>query len=218
MVDRKKPAGGSGASSVSRRTFLKTMGGGAVVTAALPSAGLAAAASARRGDEAEVLGPGKVKFSLQVNGKKREVEAEPRASLLELLRDHLDLTGAKKICDMGECGGCTVLLDDVPHYACLLLAVEARGRRITTVEGLEAEELGPVQKAFVEKDAFQCGFCTPGWVMSVEGLRRGNARPDEAAIQRALSGNLCRCSAYPKILEAARAAVGKEGGRGKEDH
>ena len=185
---------------------------------ALPTAGFGAATTADRGEEAEVLGPGKTKFTLEVNGKPEVVEGEPRLTLLDALRDHLDLTGAKNICDMGECGGCTVLIDDLPQYACLTLAVEARGKKITTIEGLGKDSLSPVQQAFVDHDAFQCGFCTPGWIMSIEGMLRANPKPDEAAIQRALTGNLCRCSAYPKILEAARAAAGKGGSRGKKSY
>lgn len=182
----------------------------------LPSAGIAATARQVLADEAEVLGPGKVKFALEVNGKEMPLEVEPRVTLLDALRDHLNLTGAKKICDMGECGGCTVLIDDVPRYACLTLAVEARGKRITTVEGLATDRPHPVQQAFIEKDAMQCGFCTPGWVMSIEGLRRKNPRPDDATLRRALTGNLCRCAAYPKILEAARTATGKGGNDGQK--
>jgi xanthine dehydrogenase YagT iron-sulfur-binding subunit len=195
--------------SFSRRTFLKAIGGSAVVTA-LPAA---AAAERRSVGDAEILGPGKVKFDLTVNGTRRSLEVEPRTTLLDALRDHLDLTGAKKVCSMGECGGCTVLIDDVPHYGCLTLALDARGKSVTTVEGLEKEgKLSAVQQAFVEKDAMQCGFCTSGWIMTVEGLRRRGPLPDEAALRTGLTGNLCRCAAYPKILEAARAAASS--GRG----
>ncbi len=217
MAEKIKRDGGTPSSSVSRRTFLKTLGGGAAA-AAIPGAALAAPIRQARGDEAKVLGPGKAKFVLEVNGQKKEVEAEPRLTLLDVLRNHLDLTGAKNICDMGECGGCTVLIDDVPRYSCLTLALDARGRKITTVEGLETDRLNPTQMAFVKHDAFQCGFCTPGWIMSVEALRRKGGQPDDEKIREALTGNLCRCSAYPKILEAARAVAGKGGGDAKKHH
>ena len=223
MAKQKRAEEKPSRSSLSRRTFLKTLGGGAVVTA-LPG-GIAVAGGVlpegRARDDAEVLGPGKVKIQLKVNGQERAVEVEPRETLLDVLRDRLDLTGAKEICGMGECGGCTVLIDDVPHYSCLNLAVQARGKSITTVEGLvQGDELGRVQKAFVEADGLQCGYCTPGWIVSVEGLLRKHERPTEEQLRHGLSGNLCRCSAYPKILEAAKnvAGLGKKGGksRGKE--
>jgi xanthine dehydrogenase YagT iron-sulfur-binding subunit len=133
---------------------------------------------------------------------------EPRWTLLYVLREKIGLTGTKEGCGRGECGACTVLIDGVPRYACLTLAVEAEGASVTTVEGLlRGEELGPVQSAFVEQDAFQCGYCTPGQIMSVEGLLRKNPAPSIEDIRTAVSGNLCRCGAYSHIFKAAARAA-----------
>jgi aerobic-type carbon monoxide dehydrogenase small subunit (CoxS/CutS family) len=147
---------------------------------------------------------------LNVNGADCTLEVEPRRTLIDALRVDLGLTGAKKSCDMGNCGTCTVLLDGRAAYACLLLAVDCAGRRITTIEGLGRDgELEPIQRAFVEADAFQCGFCTPGQIMSLMGLLNESPSPSDAQIVRALSGNLCRCGAYRNIVRAARLAAGK---------
>jgi xanthine dehydrogenase YagT iron-sulfur-binding subunit len=133
---------------------------------------------------------------------------EPRWTLLYVLREKIGLTGTKEGCGRGECGACTVLIDEVPRYACLTLAVEAEGASVTTVEGLlRGEALGPVQTAFVEEDAFQCGYCTPGQIMSVEGLLRKNPAPSIDEIRTAVSGNLCRCGAYSHIFNAAAKAA-----------
>jgi len=146
--------------------------------------------------------------TLTVNGTRRTVRCEGWERLIDLLRLRLGLTGTKRGCDDGSCGACTVLIDDIPRYACLTLAVEAQGSAITTVEGLMAgEALGPVQTAFVEADAFQCGYCTPGQIMSVEGLLRKNPQPTSAEIRTAVSGNLCRCGAYSHIFNAAAQAA-----------
>ena len=150
----------------------------------------------------------KVPVQLRVNGKLYNVEIEPRRTLLDTLRIDLNLTGTKKVCDMGECGACTVLIDGVTAYSCLLLAVECEGREITTIEGLSGDgSLDPVQQAFIEYDAFQCGFCTPGQIMSVKALLERNQNPTADDIRRAVSGNICRCGAYPQIFKAAEAAV-----------
>jgi aerobic-type carbon monoxide dehydrogenase small subunit (CoxS/CutS family) len=147
---------------------------------------------------------------LNVNGTEHLLEVEPRRTLLDALRNDLCLTGAKKGCDMGNCGACTVLVDGAATYACLLLAVDCAGRAITTIEGLERNsELDPVQQAFIEADAFQCGFCTPGQILSVKALLDRVADPDDAEIVRAVSGNLCRCGAYRNIVRAARIAAGR---------
>jgi xanthine dehydrogenase YagT iron-sulfur-binding subunit len=153
-------------------------------------------------------------IELRVNGQTHAVLAEARWSLLYCLREVIGLTGAKPGCERGECGACTVLIDGLPRYACLTLAVEAQGREITTLEGLMAGEvLGPVQTAFVETDAFQCGYCTPGQIMSVEGLLRANPRPSAEEIRRGVSGNLCRCGAYKHIFEAVRRAAELKAGK-----
>jgi xanthine dehydrogenase YagT iron-sulfur-binding subunit len=147
-------------------------------------------------------------LDLQVNGASRKVQVEPRWSLLYVLRDVLGLTGTKIGCDRGECGACTVLIDGKPRYACMTLAVEAEGHAITTLEGLmDGEKLGPVQQAFAEEDAFQCGFCTPGQIMAVEGLLRQNPSPTFEQIRLGVSGNLCRCAAYKHIFNAAAKAA-----------
>ena len=145
-----------------------------------------------------------MRFSLAVNGVERALDCEPRRTLVDALRGELGLTGTKQACGMGNCGSCTVLLDDAPVYACLVLAVDCAGRVVTTIEGLDAPSA--LQRAFVEEDAFQCGFCTPGQIMALEGLFRADPHPDEAQIVRALSGNLCRCGAYRNILRAAKKA------------
>ncbi len=154
-------------------------------------------------------GPGRVAFTLRVNGKERKVEAEPRETLLDVLRLPLDLTGAKPVCDRGQCGACTVWLDGTPVYACGVLAVEAEGREVTTVEGLGVPDaLHPVQEAFVKEDALQCGFCTPGMVMSAAwAVGRHGKDLTEAQARAACAGNLCRCGTYPNVLKAALAAA-----------
>jgi xanthine dehydrogenase YagT iron-sulfur-binding subunit len=146
---------------------------------------------------------------LDVNGTAHKLVLEPRRTLLDALRDNLYLTGTKKVCDMGDCGACTVLVDGRAMYACLLLAVDCQSRQITTIEGLARDgQLDPVQEAFIEMDAFQCGFCTPGQIMSLRALLNEVSTPSEADIQRAVSGNLCRCGAYVNILRAGRLVAG----------
>jgi aerobic-type carbon monoxide dehydrogenase small subunit (CoxS/CutS family) len=147
-------------------------------------------------------------ITLQINGAEHPLEVEPRRTLLDVLRTELGLTGAKRSCDMGNCGACTVLVDGHASYACLLLAVDCVGRAITTIEGIAAEgSLHPVQQAFVEADALQCGYCTPGQVMSLCGLLNENPSPSDEEIVRAVSGNLCRCGAYRNIVRAGRIAA-----------
>lgn len=195
---------------VSRRSFLKGLGSGAIGAGLL---GAAAAPSVKPASSAgaATLGPGPVTLSLKINGRPRSVRVEPRVTLLDALRDRLDppLTGAKKICDSGDCGGCTVLLDEKPVYACMLLAVDARGRAITTIEGIgTTKKLHPVQAAFVEKDALQCGFCTPGFIVASKALLDAEPRPTLERVRQALSGHLCRCGTYPKVFEAVLVAGG----------
>jgi len=149
--------------------------------------------------------------SLTVNGVLHEVAVEPRRTLLELLRDDLGLTGTKKGCGIGDCGTCTVLLDGVATFSCLTLAIQADGRNVETVEGL-AENGKPnrLQQAFIDHGAIQCGYCTPGMLMTSTELLRRNPHPDEGEIRKAISGNLCRCTGYQKIVEAIQAAAGEE--------
>jgi len=138
-----------------------------------------------------------------INGEIYEDEIDVRRTLLEVLRENFGLTGTKKGCNEGECGTCTVLLDGKPVASCLVLAVEAQGKRIETVEGLaQGGELHPLQQAFLEHGAFQCGFCTPGVLMAAKGLLDENPNPSEAEVRRAIAGNLCRCTGYNKYVEA----------------
>jgi xanthine dehydrogenase YagT iron-sulfur-binding subunit len=158
--------------------------------------------------DSKVRGPGKVQVTLHVNGSLYKVEIEPRRTLLDTLRNDLNLTGTKKVCDRGECGACTVLLDGKPVYSCLILTIECEGREILTIEGIEnGDGLDHVQQAFIDEDAFQCGFCTSGQIMAVKGLLNRNKNPDESEIRKAVSGNICRCGAYPHIFKAAEKAV-----------
>ena len=153
---------------------------------------------------------GTVKVVLDVNGQKREAQVEPRTTLLNTLRNHLDpaVTGPKLVCDVGTCGACTVLLDDKPVYSCLVLAVDATGKKITTVEGLGTpEKPNAVQSAFVENDALMCGFCTPGFVTTISAYLKKNPNPSLAEVREACKGNFCRCGTYPRVFEAALAAA-----------
>lgn len=192
-------------SSLTRRGFLATVGAG---TMALATSGKIVIPA--KGEE--IKAPvDTASIRLTINGRSQPLLVEPRWSLLYVLREGLGLTGTKTGCERGECGSCTVLIDDIPRYSCLTLAVEAEGRKITTVEGLlQGEKLGPVQQAFVEKDALQCGYCTSGQIMAVEGLLRANPQPSLKEIQRGVSGNLCRCGAYVNIFKAAELAVEKK--------
>jgi len=158
----------------------------------------------------------KLKICLDVNGERHELLVAPNRSLTDVLRENLGLTGAKHGCDEGECGACTVLFDGVPVNSCLVLAAQAEGHEITTIEGLaNGTELHPVQEAFVEHGAVQCGFCTPGMVLSAKALLDRNKRPTEHEIRTAISGNLCRCTGYQKIVEAVQAAGRKLSGSGR---
>jgi xanthine dehydrogenase YagT iron-sulfur-binding subunit len=206
--EEKEPGFGPG---LTRRKFLKTMGSGAAIAAASD------ALTARSTAEAAVIKPETtMRVNLSVNGIRRSLVVESRWSLLYVLREKLGLSATKVGCERGECGACTVLIDEVPRYACLTLAVEVQGSEIVTLEGLmHGEKLGAVQQAFAEHDAFQCGYCTPGQIMSAEGLLRTNPAPKPDAIRSAMSGNLCRCGAYAHIHRAVERAAelkGKKGG------
>jgi xanthine dehydrogenase YagT iron-sulfur-binding subunit len=194
---------------ITRRGFIKSMGTGAAAVAAAGT--LVANASA----ESVVLDSGEMHpVALKINGRSHNLLVEPRWSLLFVLREKLGLTGSKAGCERGECGACTVLINGLPRYACLTLAVEAQAMDITTVEGLmRGEELGAIQQAFLEHDAFQCGYCTPGQIMAAEGLLRSTPKPSLAEIQQGMSGNLCRCGAYVHIFRAVEAAAQARGGK-----
>src|ERR1051325_3660523 len=193
--------------SVSRRFFLKSFGTSAAVAATAQVE--AVAAELEKANTEKIYGPGTVPVTLQVNGNALKLNLEPRVTLLEALRNHSNLTGAKEVCDRGTCGACTVLLDDKPVYSCSKLAIDSQGARITTVEGLAKNgKLSPVQQAFIEQDALMCGFCTPGFIMSVTALLKQNSRPTAEQVKHACSGNLCRCGTYPRVLQAALKAAG----------
>ena len=149
-------------------------------------------------------------IKLTVNGEAYEALVKPNASLLDVLRDHLRLTGTKRGCDAGDCGACTVIMDGRPVNACQLLALKAHGREITTIEGLsKGTKLHPIQEAFIEHGAIQCGFCTPGMILSAKALLDRNPHPTEEEIRTGIAGNLCRCTGYVRIVEAIRTAAEK---------
>jgi len=193
---------------VTRRGFLGSVGAGAAAVAAGVSLKGEAAVQITDPDEM-------VQVALKINGRVHRLLVEPRWTLLFVLRESLGITGTKAGCERGECGSCTVLFDGRPRYACMTLATEAEGAEITTVEGLlDGEQLGETQQAFLEEDAFQCGYCTPGQVMAAEGLLRINPSPSVDEIRHGMSGNLCRCGTYAHITNAVtRAAELKKGGR-----
>jgi xanthine dehydrogenase YagT iron-sulfur-binding subunit len=154
------------------------------------------------------FGPGKVPVHLRINGQSYQLLVESRRTLLDVLRLDLGLTGTKKGCDQGECGACTVLVDGQTAYSCLMLAIECQNREIVTIEGImDGDQLHPIQKAFIEHDGYQCGFCTPGQVLAVKTLLDEVPHPSEEQVRQAISGNLCRCGAYPKIIRAVMAAA-----------
>jgi xanthine dehydrogenase YagT iron-sulfur-binding subunit len=159
----------------------------------------------------ELRGPGAVDVSLNINRRAVSVHVPPDRSLLDTLRETLGLTGTKKVCNEGDCGACTVLVDDRPVYSCLTLAIACEGRAVETIEGISHDgRLHPVQEAFIEHDAYQCGFCTPGQVMSIVSLLRRDPKADEEAVKRAVAGNLCRCGAYANIVAAGVSASKKK--------
>jgi aerobic-type carbon monoxide dehydrogenase small subunit (CoxS/CutS family) len=195
---------------VTRRGFLKgaglTAAGAAIMENGLLGAKEAAALELE--PEPVVVGPGRVPVTLRVNGQTHRVSVEPRTTLAEALRFELGLTGTKVVCDRGSCSACTVWLDSTPVCSCMTLAVDVGARSVTTIEGLaEGEELHPVQEAFIEHDAMQCGFCTPGMIMSCAALLKRNQNPTLDDVKTATSGNLCRCGTYPKVFEATLAAA-----------
>ncbi len=195
---------------LSRRGFLKGAGITAAGTALIDGIQVfnqnAVAATAKNVHE---LGPGATPISLSINGRQHTVQLEPNTTLADALRDHLGLTGTKVVCDRGACSACTVLLDKRPVNSCMTLAVDARGQEITTIEGLAQNDiLHPLQTAFIKHDAMQCGFCTPGMVMSCAALLERKTKPSLQDVRQAVSGNLCRCGTYPKVFEATLETAG----------
>ena len=193
---------------VSRRGFLK--GAGAVL-----SSGIVAGAEALEAAEsAKVIGPGKAPVTLKINGVNKSLNIEPRLTLLDALRDELELTGAKRVCDRTTCGACTVIVNGKSVYSCTMLAIEAQGKDIQTIEGLsEPGKLHPLQQAFVDNDAQQCGYCTPGFVMACKAFLDKNPNPSVEQVRKGLGGNLCRCGTYVGITQAVLQTAKKKGGR-----
>ena len=212
MSDEDKKRGDSAGRShdESRRRFLKGVG--------IAGAGAALAdhlltdvqAAEPEVDRTASPVSGTVEIVLDINDQKKAVSIEPRTTLLNALRNHVEppITGPKLVCDMGTCGACTVILDNKIAYACLVLAIDAVGKKITTVEGLGTPAaLNAVQSAFVEKDALMCGFCTPGFITTISAYLKQNPNPSLAEVQQACKGNFCRCGTYPRVFEAALAAA-----------
>jgi aerobic-type carbon monoxide dehydrogenase small subunit (CoxS/CutS family) len=210
MADKEKKQG----TEISRRSFIKGVGTGTVAATVVPAilVGDEKTAEAQTDETAT-----SAEIQLNINGKLYEIEVESRTTLLTVLRDgidtngnNVDLTGAKLICDKGECGGCTILVDDKPVYACMMLAMDAQDKQITTVEGIaDGDDLHPVQEAFIKHDAMMCGFCTPGFVVSSVALLNVNKKPTLDEIKDGLSGNTCRCGTYPFIFDAVETASEK---------
>src|SRR5688572_12969555 len=190
---------------VSRRDFFKTVGVGSIATAVV---------SGVRDVEAQgppALGPTEVPITLTINGQRHQLSVEPRVTLLDAMRTRLDITGQKRVCDRGACGACTVIIDGRTYYSCSMLAIEAQGRNIRTVDGLaKGNALHPVQQAFCDHDGLMCGFCTPGFVMATVALLERNPNPTPEQAKRALDGNLCRCGTNIGVLKAALSARSEE--------
>ncbi|MFO1011098.1 MAG: (2Fe-2S)-binding protein [Planctomycetota bacterium] len=213
---RQDPPQNDERADLTRRLFLRNAG--TVAAGSVLAQGLLGACSTERTASAAAAEPapakregaerldGEVEIELDVNGAKRKVVVEPRTTLLDALRERMEpaMTGTKHVCDRGNCGACTVLVDGSPAYACLVLAVDARGRKLRTIEGVGAPEaLAPLQESFCAHDASMCGFCTPGFVMSITACLEKDPKADLATIQKACSGNVCRCGTYPHVFAAA---------------
>ena len=217
MSSKKKPdvpnkPGANAKTPVSRRGFIRGVGlGSGALGAGVLSTGLAEPAAA-----APAMGPAAVPITLKINGKAQNVTLEPRVTLLDALRNHLDMTGAKRVCDRGTCGACTVIMNGRVVYSCTVLAIDAQGKDIQTIEGIApAGKLHPVSAAFVNNDAQQCGYCTPGFVMAVKGYLDRHPNPSsEAEVEKGLGGNLCRCGTYVGVRKAVlEASKEMKGGR-----
>ena len=195
----------------SRRDFFKTVGVGSLAAAAT-AASAAASAEASASQAPSAQGPGDVPITLTINGRRHQLNVEPRVTLLDAMRTRLDITGPKRVCDRGACGACTVIIDPPggrTYYSCSMLAIEAQGRNIRTVDGLASgSTLHPVQQAFCDNDGLMCGFCTPGFVMATVALLEKNPNPTPAQAKKALDGNLCRCGTNIGVLKAALSAKG----------
>ncbi len=190
---------------LSRRQFLKGSGVAAAAMALGQATGLPALAEAGAADQSSTpaIGPGAVELSLHVNGRTMTTSVEPRVTLLDALRNYLDVTGCKRVCDRGTCGACTVLLDGKPVYSCSMLALEARGREVHTAESLvDNGKLTQVPAAFVKHDTQQCGFCTPGFVVAMHAVLKSNPKATPQEVEDGLAGNICRCGTYQQMRDA----------------
>lgn len=190
---------------LSRRSFLKSIQGAGLFTASsiVSAVGMFGPDASAKEEEKKSVGPGAVGITLNVNGRQMEVTVEPRETLADALRDHLHLTGTKVVCNRGACSACTVLLDGEPVNSCMTLALDTIGKEVTTIEDLAKNgELHPLQQAFIDHDATQCGFCTPGMLMSCAYLLQTNPHPTLEEVKKAISGNLCRCGTHPHIFKA----------------
>lgn len=205
-MSKEKESGGD--FRFSRRGFIKTAG--PTATAAMAGQIDAVADELEQSRKEKMVGPAAAPIELRINGERHTLSVEPRVTLLEVLRTRLGMTGAKEVCDRAQCGACTVLIDNEPVNACMMLAVAAQGREIRTIEGISPNgKLNSVQKEFVKYDALQCGFCTPGFVTSLTRLIEVAPNASDEQIGKACSGHLCRCGTYPHVLKAARAAAGR---------
>ena len=209
-MKQKQPDKPKAPNGFSRRGFLSGVG---VTSGALTTGLLEQPAEAQ--STGRVIGPTAVPITLRINGKQQNITVEPRVTLLDALRNELELTGAKRVCDRGTCGACTVIMGGKAVYGCTVLAIDAQGKDIQTIEGLAAENrLHPVSQAFVDNDAQQCGYCTPGFVMAVKAFLDKNANPTREQVEKGLGGNLCRCGTYVGVRAAAlQAAKDMRGGR-----
>lgn len=205
-MSHKKPS----SSGFSRRGFLTSVG---VTSGALTTGLLTTGSPAQAETEPQVMGPGPAPVTLSINGKPYTLNIEPRTTLCDALRNHLDFTASKRVCDRGTCGACTVILDGKAVYSCTVLAIDAQGRKIETQEGISTpEHPHPVSRAFVNNDAQQCGYCTPGFVVAAKAFLDRHPHPTEEQVKQGLGGNLCRCGTYmgvrKAVLEAAKEVHG----------
>src|SRR5580765_7632427 len=216
MQDQERPERTQ--SGLSRRDFLRGTGVSAAATA-LATTGIPGVAEAAAGvveqPAATAIGPGAVPITLNVNGRPTNAAIEPRVTLLDALRNYMDVTGCKRVCDRGTCGACTVLLDNKPVYACSMLALEAQGKQIRTAETLvQGDKLDAVPAAFAQYDAQQCGFCTPGFVVAMKAVLEANPKATPAEVEHGLAGNICRCGTYEQMRDAIYSLCNQQRNRG----
>ncbi len=196
-------------SNKSRRKFLKDVGTGIVGAYAIAPS-IKPHAKNLSNDILDSI-EGKIDLKIKVNNKSITAKIQPSKTLAEFLREDLELTGTKMVCNQGECGSCTVLLNGKPVYSCHMLALDAHDTEVLTIEGLmDGDELNPLQQSFIDEDGLQCGFCTPGQIMSAYAIVKENPNASDAEIKNGMSGNLCRCGAYPKIFDSVKAAISKK--------